>query len=1677
MKTILFWTLQLLAIGIFAQSPKLINYQGVARDGNGNAVKNKTISLKFELRQGSATAGTVFSEQQLVTTNNLGLFSTQIGKNNGSGLSAINWQAGSVFLQIGLDTTNSNTYVDLGVQQLVSVPYAMHAESIPASYAGNVLTIGNKSFTLSSASSTIDIQQGNNVNVNGAYPNYTISSTPTLTILAPNTLSISNGNTVDISPPITYTNNILTLGAPSNSVLLQTGTISVTTPTLVPGSNVTITGIYPTLTISATPSLTLLSPNTLSISYGNSITIAPTLSLNGNVLSVGPVTNTIVIPGSNTPTILGAGMVAVTPSTGLNFTVSVPNPTLSLTGNSLSINGGNTVSIPTTSLSQSGAVAITTLAPNSFSLHVAQTNVVVTSSASTMSVTNVGTNSVSINIPTVAVNGGTNVTISGSYPSYTVSSMPTLTILPGNLLQISGGNSVLLPTTAGTIVALTTSLQGSGAASVYTLGANNYSINVAPTSVAVTSTLGPVGVSSPGTNSFNINIPPSQAQTSLTGAGAAVVTSAGTNTFNVTVPQTSVAVTSTAGVVGISSAGTNSFNINIPPSQVQTSVTGAGAAVVTSAGTNTFNVSVPQTSVAVTSTAGVVGITSAGTNSFNINIPPAQAQTTVTGTGVAVITSAGTNTFNVSVPQSAVSGSGVAVVTSAGTNTFNVTVAQTSVAITSTAGVAGITSAGTNSFNINIPPATVQTSVTGTGVAVVTSAGTNTFNVSVPQSSVTGAGVAVVSSAGTNSFNVTVPQTSVAVTSTAGVAGITSAGTNSFNINIPPATVQTSVTGTGVAVVTSAGTNTFNVSVPQSSVTGAGVAVVSSAGTNSFNVTVPQTSVAVTSTAGVAGITSAGTNSFNINIPPATVQTSVTGTGVAVVTSAGTNTFNVTVAQTSVAVTSTAGVAGITSAGTNSFNINIPPATVQTSVTGTGVAVVTSAGTNTFNVTVAQTSVAVTSTAGVAGITSAGTNSFNINIPPATVQTSVTGTGVAVVTSAGTNTFNVTVAQTSVAVTSTAGAVGVTSVGTNSFNINVPPAPTVLAAGIATVSAGPNYLVGVPSPVFSTGSGVTTITGLYPNYTINSPVSNTINAGAGITVTGGPSYTISAIAANTWSLGGNVGTNSLTSFVGTTDGQGLTFRTNNTNRMMINASGFVGLNTTPDPLTNAYAMRILGDYGPGKSAIQGYRLGVSGVAASGGSSWSYLGVDAGVKGATNWGNNFTSGVAGYSYMDFPNSAAVIGAEFSSASTFGALSFRDINSNFWGLYSPNNAYMGGNLAIGTLSPGINTGSSRYLTVSSGSVYTNATSAIEIEGASIGGTTAIGRIDFNSVNGTPPSANIARIAAFRAGSTAMGVLAFSTHNGTTLNEQMRIDETGRVGIGTNAPTNKFEVSPGTAVITNLQGQSSFYQGSNTGSAIYAESNSIGTSAGTTIYGQAFLAGYHNNNPFGANIGVWGNATGVGAGGYGVVATQGTLGSPTTYAGFAGVSNSGVFMGGHVGIGTTAPSASLHVNGSTRLVDGTQGADKVLVSDASGNATWKDNTRNTGFHAYSTVGQTILASTWTQIAFGAEELDSGSDFATNAYVAPTTGVYHFDATVSWSSGMSAGYHSFVAIYKNGVSYKYKMEATNANYHSNEIGVTVPLAAGDVITVWVVQFTLASTSTYVSGNNYTYFSGFRLY
>ena len=64
-----------------------------------------------------------------------------------------------------------------------------------------------------------------------------------------------------------------------------------------------------------------------------------------------------------------------------------------------------------------------------------------------------------------------------------------------------------------------------------------------------------------------------------------------------------------------------------------------------------------------------------------------------------------------------------------------------------------------------------------------------------------------------------------------------------------------------------------------------------------------------------------------------------------------------------------------------------------------------------------------------------------------------------------------------------------------------------------------------------------------------------------------------------------------------------------------------------------------------------------------------------------------------------------------------------------------------------------------------------------------------------------------------------------------------------------------------------------------------------------------------------------------------------------------------GQNVGIGTTAPNAKLHVNGSFRITNGSQGQGKVLTSDAAGLATWK-SASDTGAY-YPAVG--ICCATW--------------------------------------------------------------------------------------------------------------------
>lgn len=118
----------------FSQAPLGINYQGVARNAQGQALANQSIKVRVSLikEDDVNVKSTFYSETRTVTTNALGLFSFTIGidPSTSSGfLTHGNWNDGNSmqFLKVELDVNNSGTWTDMGTQQIVSVPYALYA--------------------------------------------------------------------------------------------------------------------------------------------------------------------------------------------------------------------------------------------------------------------------------------------------------------------------------------------------------------------------------------------------------------------------------------------------------------------------------------------------------------------------------------------------------------------------------------------------------------------------------------------------------------------------------------------------------------------------------------------------------------------------------------------------------------------------------------------------------------------------------------------------------------------------------------------------------------------------------------------------------------------------------------------------------------------------------------------------------------------------------------------------------------------------------------------------------------------------------------------------------------------------------------------------------------------------------------------------------------------------------------------------------------------------------------------------------------------------------------------------------------------------------------------------------------------------------------------------------------
>ena len=114
-----------------------IPYQAVVRDGGGNPLINHPLTVRCTLHNNTASGTSIYQETHTISTNNLGLFTLHIGTGVASigNIDSIHWALYKKYLEVEFDTTaQGNTYIDLGTQQLMSVPYALYAET-----AGNAL--------------------------------------------------------------------------------------------------------------------------------------------------------------------------------------------------------------------------------------------------------------------------------------------------------------------------------------------------------------------------------------------------------------------------------------------------------------------------------------------------------------------------------------------------------------------------------------------------------------------------------------------------------------------------------------------------------------------------------------------------------------------------------------------------------------------------------------------------------------------------------------------------------------------------------------------------------------------------------------------------------------------------------------------------------------------------------------------------------------------------------------------------------------------------------------------------------------------------------------------------------------------------------------------------------------------------------------------------------------------------------------------------------------------------------------------------------------------------------------------------------------------------------------------------------------------------------------------------
>ncbi|WP_103068152.1 hypothetical protein [Aquimarina sediminis] len=154
MKRIITLLLCLLSIPLSSlaqDSSKRISYQAIIRDVSNTVLANTDVGVQITILQSSATGSSIYSETQNVTTNINGLANIIIG--SGSDFENIDWTDGPYFIKVEIDPSGATNYIMSTVNQLLSVPYALHAATADFAETADYNTLTNTPTTITTAQS------------------------------------------------------------------------------------------------------------------------------------------------------------------------------------------------------------------------------------------------------------------------------------------------------------------------------------------------------------------------------------------------------------------------------------------------------------------------------------------------------------------------------------------------------------------------------------------------------------------------------------------------------------------------------------------------------------------------------------------------------------------------------------------------------------------------------------------------------------------------------------------------------------------------------------------------------------------------------------------------------------------------------------------------------------------------------------------------------------------------------------------------------------------------------------------------------------------------------------------------------------------------------------------------------------------------------------------------------------------------------------------------------------------------------------------------------------------------------------------------------------------------------------------------------------------------------------